>query len=81
MGRSDQPLHIGAVKANVSHGEAAAGVTALMKVLCMLQRNAIPPHVGIKTVLTLHFLPTLTEEMCTFHIKKRPGLVQWAESD
>ena len=46
--RSDQPLHIGAVKANIGHGEAAAGVTALTKVLCMMQKNAIPPHVGIK---------------------------------
>ncbi|KKA17953.1 Polyketide synthase, partial [Rasamsonia emersonii CBS 393.64] len=43
-----QPLHIGAVKANVGHGEAAAGVTALIKVLLMLQKSAIPPHVGIK---------------------------------
>ncbi|KAJ5698551.1 hypothetical protein N7462_000556 [Penicillium macrosclerotiorum] len=45
---SKQPLHIGAVKANVGHGEAVAGVTALLKVLLMLQKGAIPPHVGIK---------------------------------
>lgn len=37
-----QPLHIGAVKANVGHGEAVAGVTALIKVLLMLQKGAIP---------------------------------------
>jgi monodictyphenone polyketide synthase len=43
-----QPLHIGAVKANVGHGEAVAGVTALLKVLLMFQKSAIPPHVGIK---------------------------------
>lgn len=41
---SKQPLHIGAVKANVGHGEAAAGVTALLKVLLMLQKSAIPPR-------------------------------------
>ena len=46
--RQDQPLHIGAVKSNIGHGEAAAGVTALTKVLCMMEKNAIPPHVGIK---------------------------------
>lgn len=45
---SKQPLHIGAVKSNVGHGEAVAGVTALLKVLLMLQNSAIPPHVGIK---------------------------------
>jgi acyl transferase domain-containing protein len=45
---SKQPLHIGAVKANVGHGEAVAGVTALLKVLLMFQKSMIPPHVGIK---------------------------------
>lgn len=46
-----QPLHVGAVKANVGHGEAVAGVTALLKVLLMFQKSMIPPHVGIKTSL------------------------------
>ena len=45
---SKQPLYIGAVKSNVGHGEAVAGVTALLKVLLMFQKSAIPPHVGIK---------------------------------
>ncbi|RKU45682.1 Type I Iterative Polyketide synthase (PKS) [Coniochaeta pulveracea] len=45
---ADRPLYLGAVKANVGHGEAASGVTALIKVLMMLQKSAIPPHVGIK---------------------------------
>lgn len=49
------PLYIGAVKANVGHGEAVAGVTALLKVLLMLQKNAIPPHVGIKNSLNPKF--------------------------
>ncbi|KAL8792417.1 MAG: hypothetical protein Q9195_005031 [Heterodermia aff. obscurata] len=52
---SKNPLHIGAVKANVGHSEAAAGVTALIKVLLMLQKNAIPPHVGIKNSLNPKF--------------------------
>ncbi|KAF2272823.1 putative polyketide synthase [Westerdykella ornata] len=51
----DQPLHIGAVKANVGHSESAAGTTALIKVLLMLQKNAIPPHVGIKTEINPRF--------------------------
>ncbi|TGO10556.1 hypothetical protein BTUL_0132g00250 [Botrytis tulipae] len=45
------PLTIGAVKANVGHGGAAAGVMALIKVLLILQKGVIPRHVGIKTAL------------------------------
>ncbi|RAK79032.1 putative polyketide synthase [Aspergillus fijiensis CBS 313.89] len=52
---SKDPLHIGAVKANVGHSEAAAGVTALLKVLLMMQKNLIPPHIGIKNVLNPKF--------------------------
>ncbi|KAG8161359.1 hypothetical protein KVR01_009623 [Diaporthe batatas] len=54
----DQPLHIGAVKSNVGHGEAAAGVTSLAKVLLMFKHNTIPPHIGVKTKLN-HRLPDL----------------------
>lgn len=50
-----QPLHIGAVKSNVGHGEAAAGVTALLKVLLMLQKQKIPKHVGIKNSINPTF--------------------------
>lgn len=52
---TNNPLYIGAVKANVGHSEAAAGVTSVVKVLLMLQKNAIPPHVGIKTSLNPKF--------------------------
>ena len=51
----DQRLHIGAVKSNVGHSESAAGTTALIKVLLMLQKNAIPPHIGIKTEMNPRF--------------------------
>ena len=47
----DSPLHIGSVKANVGHGEAAAGVMAFIKAMLVLQKGIIPPHVGIKTRL------------------------------
>ena len=38
----DYPLTVGAVKAHVGHGEAAAGVTSLIKVLMMLRERKIP---------------------------------------
>lgn len=52
---AQNPLYIGAVKSNVGHSEAGAGVTALMKVLLMLQKNAIPPHIGIKGTINPRF--------------------------
>ncbi len=52
---SKQPLYIGAVKSNVGHGEAVAGVTALLKILLMFQKSAIPPHVGIKNSINPGF--------------------------
>ncbi|GAB1313853.1 hypothetical protein MFIFM68171_04063 [Madurella fahalii] len=60
---ADRPLYLGSVKANVGHGEAASGVTALVKVLLMLQKNAIPPHVGIKpgSVMNKTFPKDLSE--------------------
>ena len=47
--RADQKLHLGAVKSNIGHGEAAAGIASLLKMLLVFQKNQIPPHVGIKT--------------------------------
>ncbi|KAL9044147.1 MAG: hypothetical protein Q9214_002694, partial [Letrouitia sp. 1 TL-2023] len=49
------PLHLGSVKANVGHGEAVSGVTALIKCLLMMQKNAIPPHCGIKKTINQGF--------------------------
>lgn len=42
------PLYIGTVKPNLGHGEAASGVTSLIKALMILRKRMIPPHVGIK---------------------------------
>ncbi|KAE8373992.1 hypothetical protein BDV26DRAFT_296398 [Aspergillus bertholletiae] len=57
----NKPLHLGSVKANVGHGESASGVTALIKVLLMMQKNRIPPHCGIKGIINRHF-PTDMEQ-------------------
>ena len=46
---ADQPLHLGALKSNIGHGESVSGVSALIKVIMMMNKGVIPPHCGIKT--------------------------------
>lgn len=64
------PLYVGSVKSSVGHGEAAAGVTSLIKVLLMLQHNIIPPHNGIKTEINRSFPSNLSSR--GVHIAKQP---------
>ncbi|KAG8169429.1 hypothetical protein KVR01_000174 [Diaporthe batatas] len=70
---SKKPLYIGAVKSNVGHSEAAAGVTALLKVLLILQKGAIPPHVGIKNSLTPRFPKDLHQRGVRIPLEK----IEW----
>ncbi|CAO1601138.1 fusarubin cluster-polyketide synthase [Xanthoria calcicola] len=53
----DQALYIGSAKANIGHGEAASGVSSLIKVILMMHKNTIVPHCGIKTTIN-HKFPT-----------------------
>jgi len=46
---TDQRLHLGAVKSNIGHAGAAAGIASLVKALLVFQKNQIPRHVGILT--------------------------------
>lgn len=69
---SKQPLYIGAVKANVGHGEAVAGVTAMIKVLLMFQKGAIPPHVGVKNSLNPAFPKNLDSRNLNIPWEKTP---------
>ncbi|MBO3463651.1 type I polyketide synthase, partial [Aetokthonos hydrillicola] len=44
----NQPLVVGSVKTNFGHLEAAAGVSALIKVILSLQNQEIPPHLHLE---------------------------------
>ncbi|KAF2738000.1 polyketide synthase PksA [Polyplosphaeria fusca] len=53
--KPEETLHLGAIKANIGHGEAASGTNSLVKVLMMMKKNAIPANVGIKGVMNKTF--------------------------
>ncbi|KKY34489.1 putative polyketide [Diaporthe ampelina] len=71
-----QPLYIGAVKSNVGHSESAAGITALIKVLLMFQKDFIPRHVGIKNSLT----PKFPKDMAKRNVHIPFEQVPWART-
>ncbi|KAI0192448.1 hypothetical protein F4808DRAFT_475822 [Astrocystis sublimbata] len=71
---SKNPLYIGAVKSNVGHGEAVAGVTALIKVLLMFEKGAIPPHVGIKDKINPGFPSDLGKRNLNIPYQKTPWI-------
>ena len=69
-GQRKKALHLGSVKANVGHGEAVSGVTAMIKCLLMLQKNQIPPHCGIKKTINQTFPTDLNAR--NVHIAFKP---------
>ncbi|KAL9045148.1 MAG: hypothetical protein Q9214_001771, partial [Letrouitia sp. 1 TL-2023] len=71
------PLHLGAVKANVGHAGSASGVSALIKVLMMMQHNEIPPHVGIKNRINKNYPLDLAAR--NVHIAFKP--IPWTRGD
>ncbi|KAL8698484.1 MAG: hypothetical protein Q9224_001830 [Gallowayella concinna] len=70
--RRHKSLHLGSVKANVGHGEAASGVTALIKCLLMFKHDAIPPHCGIKKTINQGFPPDLATRNVHIAFKRTP---------
>ncbi|KAL8677817.1 MAG: hypothetical protein Q9186_005797 [Xanthomendoza sp. 1 TL-2023] len=58
---NNQALYLGSAKANIGHGEAASGISSLIKVVLMMHKDTIVPHCGIKTKIN-HKFPTDLEE-------------------
>ena len=78
--QKDNPLMVGAVKANVGHGEGvstrtwtailadsyfqASGVTSLIKTIMMLRESSIPPQPGMPFKINPNFPP-----LSTMHVR------------
>ena len=62
---------LGAVKANIGHGEAAAGVTALIKTLLTFENDVVPRHIGLKKQLNPR-LPDLSSHGIILPMENTP---------
>ena len=69
----DQPVYLGAIKANVGHAEAASGINSLTKVLLMMKHGKIPANVGIKGEINKTFPADLGDR--NVHISQK--MVEW----
>ncbi|KAI2607013.1 ketoacyl-synt-domain-containing protein [Hypoxylon fragiforme] len=69
---SSEALYLGSAKANVGHGEAASGISSLIKVLLMMKKNTIVPHCGIKTKINHRFPTDLQERNVNIAFKPTP---------
>ncbi|KAK5989545.1 Non-reducing polyketide synthase fsr1 [Cladobotryum mycophilum] len=69
---TDEALYLGSAKSNIGHGEAASGVSSLIKVLLMMQNNTIPPHCGIKSKINRKFPTDLQERNVNIALKPTP---------
>ncbi|KAK2590623.1 hypothetical protein QQS21_011689 [Conoideocrella luteorostrata] len=72
-GRSaNDPLYVGSIKANFGHTEATSGIAAIIKVVQMLQNDAIPPQ-------ALFSQPNPRISFQTLNIKVPTSLIPWPD--
>ncbi|HXV91939.1 MAG TPA: beta-ketoacyl synthase N-terminal-like domain-containing protein, partial [Pseudonocardia sp.] len=63
--RPGRPLLLGAVKTNLGHLEAAAGVAGFVKTVIAMQRGTVPPTVGLRRLNPALGLDTLPARVVT----------------
>ncbi|KAI1819535.1 lovastatin nonaketide synthase [Xylaria intraflava] len=74
---TEEPLFVGAVKANLGHLEGCSGIAGIIKTVLVLENGEIPPIAGLKTLNTqidadslhLHF-PTRTVPWPKCHVRR-----------
>ncbi|KAF9525894.1 hypothetical protein CPB83DRAFT_941246 [Crepidotus variabilis] len=69
------PLHIGSIKANLGHLEAASGAASLAKVLMMMRHESIPAQISFKHLNPR--IPPLGNDNCRINTNRIP----WSISD
>ncbi|GKZ68150.1 type I Iterative Polyketide synthase (PKS) [Aspergillus niger] len=69
----EQPLLLGAIKANIGHSEAASGIFAVIKAALMVESGVIPGVAGLKTLN-----PALKEE--EWNVKVNVDTILWPKS-
>lgn len=64
-----RPLHVGSIKSNIGHLEAAAGMAGLLKTVAALENKAFPANINLQTVNNKLDLDSTPIEIVRTHTK------------